>query len=419
MIPKEMNPSFFPAQLQFLNSNKKEVCYSGAFRAGKSRALCFRLVKEVINNPKNTVLLVRKTCAHLKKTTLDVLINGNDAPPVLPMGSYKHNKFEQSILLNGGGRIFYGGMNDPMAIRSMSLGAVGIDEAIELDEDEYLELMGRLSLHSGSRQIFMATNPGVPGHWIYKRFFQQKNVTREIILARTIDNPFIPSDYIESLKDYPDALYRRYVLGEWTAMEGVIFENFDRKMHTKRFSCDEKVWNEYYIGVDIGYTDPTALLLIGKNGNRLTVIKELYKTKMLQDTIIDNIMKMKEWCPNHCQIIVDPSQAGLIASLQSIGLNCKKANNDINSGIALIRQALNVRQDSPDLIIHEDCESLIKEMEMYSYKTDTEIPMDKHNHAIDALRYVCNEILEDETIRVKPVLLGASDEDDIVNERFF
>ena len=418
VMQQQLNPEFFDAQLKFLHSIKKEVCYSGAFRAGKSRALCYRLVKDVIKNPNNTVLMVRKTCAHLKKTTLNALINGDDAPPVLPLGSYKHNKVDQSIQINGGGRIFYAGMNDPMAIRSMSLGSVGIDEAIELSLEEYLELMGRLSLNCGTRQVYLATNPGVPGHWIYKRFFQAKSVNREVILARTVDNPFIPADYIESLKDYPETLYRRYALGEWTAMEGVIFDNFDRNLHMKRISLDEKYWNEYYIGVDIGYTDPSALLLIGKCGNRLTVIKEVYKTKMLQDTIVDNIAKMYEWCNNNCQIIVDPSQAGLIATLQSIGFNCKKANNDIVSGIALIRQALNVRHDKPDLEINEDCESLIKEMEMYCYKEGTEIPMDKHNHSVDALRYVCNEILEDQTTYVKPVLIGA-DDDDAVPERVF
>lgn len=405
-----IKPQFFPAQQQFLNSTKKEVLYSGAFRAGKSLALCYKLLKQVIRNPTNSVLLVRKTCSHLPHTTLKTLLEGDDSPPVLPKGSYKKHPKEQYIQLNGGGRIYYFGLNDPMKIFSMSLGAIGIDEAIEIEEDEYLKLMGRLSLNSGTRQIISVTNPSVPGHYLYKRFFEEKHPNREVILARTIDNPFLPPDYLESLKDYPEILYRRYALGEWTIMEGSIFENFNRKIHVKTINLEEKYWNEYYIGVDIGYTDPSAVYLVGKCGNRLTVIKEFYKNKCLQDTVIKHIESMFKFCNNPCTIVVDPSQAGLIATLQSMGLPAIKAINDILPGISLIRQALEVRNDSPDLIISDTCENLIKELELYCYKPGTEIPIDKFNHGIDGIRYLFLEIHKTNS-GPQPVLISPGEED--------
>jgi PBSX family phage terminase large subunit len=407
-----IKPDFFPAQRKFMDSTKKEVLYSGAFRAGKSLALCYQLIKQVIRNPTNSVLLCRKTCSHLPHTTLKTLLEGDDSPPVLPPNSYKHHQKEQYIQLNGGGRIYYFGLNDPMKIFSMSLGAVGIDEAIELEEGEYLKLLGRLSLKSGTRQMFLVTNPGVPGHWLYKRFFENKHHNREVIIAKTIDNPHLPPDYIESLKDYPETLYRRFALGEWTTLEGAVFTNFNRKINLTSVDYTDLYWNEYYIGVDIGFTDPSCLLLIGKKGSRLTVIREFYKTRCLQDRIIKEIQDMYRWCNNPCSIIVDPSQAGLIATLESLGFPVKKANNDIYSGISLIRQALEKRTDIPDLMIDSSCINLIKEMELYCYKPGTENPIDKFNHAIDSLRYVLNEILVDDT-GPKPFVIDMDDAEDL------
>jgi hypothetical protein len=59
-----------PSQERFINSTKKEILFSGAWRAGKSKILCFALLKQVIKNPHNTVLLCRKTLESLKSSTL-------------------------------------------------------------------------------------------------------------------------------------------------------------------------------------------------------------------------------------------------------------------------------------------------------------------------------------------------------------
>lgn len=389
MIKTNIKIPLLESQNKFLNSTKKEVLFSGAWRAGKSRALCYAMVKQVIKNPLNTVLLCRKTLQSLKKSTLITLLRGDDANPVLPPGSYTHHMADQYIQLLGGGRINYSGIDDPVKIRSMSLGAVGVDEALEFNLDEYLELMGRLSLNSGTRQIYSATNPGVPGHFLYKRFFKEDSPKREVVIAKTIDNPYLPKDYLESLKDMPEDLYKRYALGEWLLLDNAVYNNYSRDKHSKRLDL-RQLYDEYFIGVDMGFTDPAVFLLVGRLGDRFYILSEYYKTKSIESQLVTVLKDIVNTLKNPYTIVVDPSQPSFIQTLQYHGLNTVKANNDILGGIARVRQRFEIRNDSPDLLIDSNCTNLMNELESYQYKEGTENPVDKFNHGPDALRYVFN-----------------------------
>jgi len=181
----------FSKQLQFLSSTKKEVMYAGGLGGGKSRALAIALFKnaQVIGAK---CLLIRKTSLSLKKpgNVLDVLMGSKN--PVLIPNSYIHHKQDCVIKLNGGGEIYYCGMNNATRILSTEFSFIAIDEARELSEEEYLTLFYRLRSDIGSLQLVCATNPATPSHFLYKRYFLDKSINREVITAKTYDNPFLP-----------------------------------------------------------------------------------------------------------------------------------------------------------------------------------------------------------------------------------
>ena len=133
-----------PKQSRFLLSDKREVLYSGAYGAGKTRALCYKILIHAIK-PGNLVGMCRKTFASMKQTTLRTLLYPDgQLPPVLPAGTYHHRLQDHLIEISGGGSIYYFGLDDPLKAGSLNLGACGIDEAVEIDEADYLMLIGRL-----------------------------------------------------------------------------------------------------------------------------------------------------------------------------------------------------------------------------------------------------------------------------------
>lgn len=390
-MPKILQKSvtLLPKQLEFLSSTQKEVLASGGFGSSKSTILCYACIKQACI-PNNVVLLVRKTLVSLKKTTLLTLLNGEN--PILPPNSYKHNKSEGVIELNGGGTILYSGLDDVAKIRSMNLGGIFLDEGSELSEEEYQELYYRLRLKHGSRQLFCATNPATQSHPMYKRFFLTKNSNRKVITMSSLENIFLPPDYIQSLKDIEaeDSIrYRKFVLGEWCQMENAVYSNFDRKIHVKRI--EPLKWDEIIIGVDAGYRDPFVILICGIIGNRIYILEEIYKRKQLLSDIEESFSYIRNKYDTPI-VIYDPSAALIGAEISNMGFKTIKADNDIKIGLNRVRSKLSVRYDSPDIIVDDNCLNVITEFENYAYDKDTEKPKDCNNHAMDALRYIVNYI---------------------------
>jgi len=392
-----------PSQLQFIRSTKREVLFSGAMRAGKSRVLCYALVKQVLKNPNNTVLLCRRTLKSLKNTTLNTLLRGDNNDPVLPPGSYRHNKMEQFIDVKGGGRINYAGIDNIIKIRSMSLGAIGIDESIEFELEEYTELLGRLSLPAGTRQIYMATNPGVPGNWMHDRFFKNRKETddMDVIISRTVDNFFLPNDYFETLKLMSESQYKRFALGEWVALENTIYPEFNRDKHIRIRGHGEFI--KYMLGVDFGFTNPTAICLIGVDGdNNMHLVEELKRSKLLIGQIVELCEKYHRLEPT---VIVDPSAPALIAEFEQAGYTVKKADNSVDSGIARFQNYLHQDKFSCD----PSCVEFIKEIENYCYNKDGR-PVKINDHLCDSIRYCCSDLVANNTAYQKPQIYFGEDE---------
>lgn len=381
----EITGKILPKQATFLDSRAKEVLYSGAFGAGKTRALCYKAVQQALT-PNNLVGLCRKTCTSLRKTTLRTLLSPDgNLPPVLPKGSYTHKKMDHIIKLNGAGEIIYFGFDDELSIASLNLGDCCIDEGIELKEDEYMMLLGRLrGTASPLRQLYTVTNPGHPGHFLHKRFFQDKNDNREIIKTNSFDNVFLPTDYLDMLRGFTGQRKNRFVEGVWCAFEGLIYDIFDRNKHV--VPRDEQ-WKRLIVGVDAGYKNPAVLLLIGVDGDeRIHVISEFYESKVLQGRLIEEAKKL-----NGEIYIVDPSASGLIADMESNGLDVLGANNKVVPGIYCVLDMLKVQPDGkPRLTVAPECVNTITEFESYQWKDKgaKDEPVKELDHAMDALRYI-------------------------------
>jgi phage terminase large subunit len=400
-----------PKQYEFIRSPAKEILLSSGYGGGKSMVLCYKAIQQACI-PGNVVLIVRKTMVSLKKSTLMTLIGDTG---VLPAGTYEHYKQDNVIKLNGAGQIIYCGLDDFQRIRSMNLGCVIIDEVSELNATEYQELLYRLRLDVGSRQLCSATNPATKSHFLWKRFFKDLSPFRKVIQCCSLDNHHLPSDYIESLKQMDGIRYAKYVNGEWVSLENSIYENFNRDLHVKPLL--KTSYDEYYMGGDIGYRDPTCLLVIGRIGDKLRIIEENYRSKMMLNEIKTSVVDLSVRYPG-IHVILDPSEALIHAELQSIGISSIRANNDIATGINRVRTKLINRDGSPSLLIDESCLNCIREFESYQYQTDREKPAPYDDHSMDALRYVVNYIEDQKCQYSKPLLIDMNEEVEEDSDRF-
>jgi len=241
-----------PSQGGFVASSAPQVLFSGAFGSGKTVALTTKALKLSLDYPGNFGLLCRKTRASMTHTTIRTW-REQVCPGELVA---EYNKTEGLVRLHNGSGIVFGGLDDPLKLGSLELGWVGIDEAIESTEDDWRMLAGRLRLPNVLHQIFAATNPGPPAHYLHRMFFAERQ--GEVFEASTLENPELPEDYKERLGEYTGVYYERYVLGKWTGLEGLVYSSFDEKVClVKRFEIP-KEWL-IYVGHDFGGANPAAM----------------------------------------------------------------------------------------------------------------------------------------------------------------
>lgn len=207
----------------------------------------------------------------------------------------------------------------------------------------------------------------------------------------TYDNSHIPKDEIDKARiELPEDRFAQEYLADFRKTEGLVYKEFDRKRHLFDRE-DEFEKYETLAGVDFGFTHPCAVITVEKDyQGRYWVSKEWYHSGRTEDEIAEYVASQ-----GYARVYPDPENASAIETLRRKGVNVRevvKGKDSVMSGIQKVRELLK----SNRLKIHKSCLNLISEMEMYSYKPESErngskkdeLPIKERDDAVDALRYV-------------------------------
>ncbi|KAF0127935.1 MAG: phage terminase large subunit [Bacteroidetes bacterium] len=203
-----------------------------------------------------------------------------------------------------------------------------------------------------------------------------------IIKSNYLNNPFLPEEERKriELRAKLDPNFRRtHVDVEYGSLEGLIFDNWKQVDEMPK----ELDWE--LMGMDFGFTnDPTALVRVGFKEGELWLDEEEYSTGLLASDIARLLGKLG--LTSQDEVIAD-NKPETIFELRRAGYNVKAAYKPAGSIVAGIdsmkRYRLNVTKRSLNLI---------RELRNYMWKLDSSgkalnEPVDKFNHAIDAVRY--------------------------------
>lgn len=418
-IRAALAPAFANAsQERFYDSQARELLYSGAMGAGKSRILCEKGYGIALRYPGCTVGIFRKVKASMAATTVRTFTQ--DVMRLTDVAS--RNQSESWYQLKNGSRIYFLGLDPdpitgvPSKIGSLELAWAGVDEAIELTESDWMMLMGRLrDPRVPYHQLAAATNPGAPTHWLKLRF-SPPTPEREYLHATAMDNRFLPDDYRSIIEALPDnAVGRRLGRGEWASVEGAIWNlPLDQ---VKPPTAEPK---RVVAGVDWGFVHQFAVEVVGQSGSgRLAVRAELYATNRGLDQLVEpwigNDGQLRPGIAGLCEahdvgvLACDPSEPSLMGQLERLllehrkvhGSECrlrarvKAATNTMSTGLQAVDKAL--RQG---MTVDPSCAGLIGEIPGYTWAPNKaggfhERPVEVGDDACDALRYAVMEFEPD------------------------
>jgi len=376
------------------------IIADGAIRSGKTLAMSLGYVLWAMNcfNGQNFAIC-GKTLGSVERNILVWLRQ------ILPGRGFKikENRSQNTLTVSGGGRInrFYcfGGKDEGSQdlIQGMTLAGVLMDEVALMPESFVSQATARCSV-KGSKWWFNC-NPGSPYHWFKRGWIDCAEEKRLLHLKFHMnDNLSLGAEMITRYENmYSGVFYRRYILGEWCAAEGLVYPMFEHDLHV---GVPDIPAERYFLSCDYGTHNPFALGLISvrktENGNLYCLERELYhdgrKNGQLTDSQyadrVEDFAGGEVMSEDGGYIIVDPSAASFIAELRRRGWKVIKAGNDVNEGIRLIAETLMAGR----LMIAPECHSTLREFSAYVWDNSAagrgdDRPLKQNDHAMDMLRY--------------------------------
>lgn len=413
-----------------------QVLFAGPAGTGKSRACLEKLHAMAMLNPGMRGLMVRKTLQSLKASGL-VTFRDHVAKEHIESGEVRYyGGSAQEVACykyKNGSVIVIGGMDDPLKVMSTEYDIVYVQEATQLNEDDWEKITTRLRNGKVSFQQLMAdANPDVPQHWLKVRCDEGRTT---MIESRHEDNPriftqcpvkneegktvaFEPgalTDYgiafMQGLDQLKGVNFQRLRLGKWAAAEGLVYEDysptFNGHAYIKNFP---KSWR-LYLSIDFGFTNPFVCQFWGLDGDgRLYLVREIYKTRELVENHAQDIKQVlrKMGRPRVHGVICDHDAEDRATLTKHLGYSTIAAKKTVSDGIQAVASRLADAGDGkPRLFLCSDATyqldhglkdaakptSSLQEILGYVWdikdgKPPKEAPVKENDHGMDAMRYM-------------------------------
>ncbi len=380
---------------------KDALICDGAVRSGKTLCMALSFTAWAFYRFDDTGFAIcGRTIQSLKR---------NVTAPVLPLlerlGFNCRQKLSQNLIeITKDGRTnrfyLFGGKDESSAalIQGMTLGGVLFDEVALMPRSFVEQALARCSL-TGSRFWFNC-NPEHPQHWFRQEWILKAKEKNALYLHfRMEDNPSLDKEVIRRYQGlYSGAFYERFVLGKWTAAEGLVYPMFREDKHV--CPVPHGAMEEYYISCDYGTVNPASFGLWGRRDGVWYRMKEYYhdsRKKGVQHTDEEYYAELCALADGRKieAVIVDPSAASFLECIRRHGkFRALPAKNDVLTGIRKVSDAINGRR----FYICEGCTDSIREFGLYRWDTAAgkDCPRKENDHAMDDIRYFVTTVMDGE-----------------------
>lgn len=379
------------------NRLKRINLLEGSVRSGKTWVSLVLWAFWVKTMPKNGLyLMAAKSLTTLKRNCLLPLQD------MVGESNFKFSTvrkegrlFDHQIILEGANDIRSEGK-----IRGVTLHGAYCDELTQLPEDFFAMLLSRLS--EPGAKLIATTNPDSPSHWLKTKYIDRAEELDFLDYKFLIDdNTTLPREYVENIKkEYTGVFFDRFILGNWTMAEGMIYPMYKEAMGPPPETEQEE---EYIVSLDYGTQNAFAALLWRKCGKTWWAVKEYYYSgrdtgtqKTDEQYAQDLDVWLEEILPGKTiRVIIDPSAASFIALLRQRMIpgarqaqhryKVQKADNAVIDGIRETATAL----QTGVIKIGDRLKNWRKEAEGYVWdENETEDkPIKVNDHLMDAMRY--------------------------------
>ncbi|EGQ2696118.1 PBSX family phage terminase large subunit [Staphylococcus pseudintermedius] len=367
----------------------------GAKRTGKTIFNNYMFLEEVLNvreratklgirNPQ--YILAGYTLGTIQKNVLEELTNMYGL-------EFKFDKFNRFKLF--GVTIVqtpHGNISGLAAIRGMTAFGAYINEASLAHPSVFDEIKSRSS-GEGAR-ILSDTNPDNPEHWLLKDYIQNEDESIISYHFELDDNTFLSERYRKNIKATTPSgmMYDRNILGLWVSGDGLVYQDFDKKIHTMTQDELKQIpMKQYFAGVDWGYEHHGVIVVFGMGyDDRFYLIEEHAKQHVFIEDwvrIAHDIKARYGDIPFYC----DSARSEHVAKFDEEGINAIFADKRIMRGVELVAHYY---KNNRIRIVYDACPRFASEIYNYAWDTKKDLPIKEYDDVMDAMRYALLTFVE-------------------------
>jgi phage terminase large subunit len=327
-----------------MDDKTNEVCFGGSAGGGKSYIGTLWIATLCIKYPGIRTLIGRTVLQQLKMTTLNTLFEVLQLMGLKSGEHYVYNGQSNIITFYNKSEIILKDLafnpSDPNydSLGGIEVTAVYIDEATQVPQLAYNILKSRIRFKLNEfnliPKLLLTSNPGQT--WLKKLFFipyvqETLEPNKAFVPALPLDNPHLPSSYIEMLKELPPQQRKRLLEGDWNYESDLdsLFE-FD-SITSSVFRSSPNSTDKKYMTIDVarfGDDRSVVMIWVGLTVISCHIYRKLSTTELSSE--IQDLMRSHGIHPSNCIVDSDGVGGGTADIL--------RATNFVNNSKALHNQ---------------------------------------------------------------------------------
>lgn len=379
-----------PSQIAIINALKsnKYRFVVGALSRRQGKTYIGNIIAQCIALVPNSHVLIVSPNYNLSQISFDLQRN---LIKKFDLEVAKDNAKDRVIELSNGSTIRLGSVNQIDSVVGRSYDFVLFDEAALADGEAAFNVAIRPTLDKpGSKALFISTPRG-RNNWFskfYNRGFDDTFPEWASIKAKWMDNPRASEEDIEEARR---TMSRAEFLQEYEAdfniFQGQIW-NFNYEKCVQDLSTLDTRGFDIISGLDIGFKDPTAFLVIAYDEEKYYVVDEYYAAERTTEEHAKYIRElMDKWGVDYC-FIDSSAQQTRYDLAQNYDITTTNAKKSVLDGIAWVASLV----DNDKLIVDQRCEQVLSCLDQYRWDPNPTLIKEKPihdgaSHMADALRY--------------------------------
>lgn len=284
-------------------------------------------------------------------------------------------------------------------IQGRTLAGVLLDEVALMPRSFVEQALTRCSVDGA--KMWFSCNPESPQHWFYNEWILKREEHNALYLHfEMADNPSLSQKTLERYQTmFSGVFYDRYVRGLWVVAEGLVYPMFDRVSNVvSNYAPGSGA--RYYVAVDYGTLNPTAMGLWCVEQGTAVMLKEYYydgRAEKRQKTDEEYYSDLEAFADGHKieRVIVDPSAASFKETIRRHGrFSVLDADNSVLDGIRLTATMIKTGR----LLFDESCKNTFVEFGNYMWdnKKGEDAVVKEYDHSLDQTRYLVQTIMRRE-----------------------